>query len=187
MMGASEEALMRSSSFAAVLVAAVALVSQASAQQVSKETVPGITNFARVETTVACGGVITPAAIADLHERGYKSVFNLQLRDERNANVDGEAAAAKAAGVNYIHVPFTPANPDNASVDTFLREISKPENEPAFIHCGGGNRAAGFWMIKRVLIDKWDVPKAQAEAEALGLSSSPMKQFVLDYINTHKH
>ncbi len=169
------------------LIAAVALAVTATAQQVTKETVPGVANFARVETTVACGGVITPAAVADLHDRGYKSVFNLQLRDERNAHVDEEAAAAKAAGITFVHVPFTPATPDNASVETFLTEISKPENQPAFIHCGGGNRAAGFWMIKRVLVDKWDVDKAQAEAEALGLSSTPMKQFALDYINAHKH
>jgi len=178
---------MRSSSFAAVLVLTVALGAPASAQQVTKETVPGVQNFARVETTVACGGVITPAAIADLHERGYKSVFNLQLRDERNANVDEEAAAAKAAGVNFVHVPFTPTKPDTASVDRFLEEVTKPENQPAFIHCAGGNRAAGFWMIKRVLVDKWDIDKAQTEAEGLGLSSTPMKQFALDYINAHKH
>ena len=42
-------------------------------------------------------------------------------------------------------------------------------------------------MIKRVLVDKWDIDKAQKEAEALGLSSTPMKQFALDYINAHKH
>jgi hypothetical protein len=37
-----------------------------------------------------------------------------------------------------------------------------------------------------VLLDKWDIEKAQAEAEALGLSSTPMKQFALDYINAHQ-
>jgi hypothetical protein len=42
-------------------------------------------------------------------------------------------------------------------------------------------------MIKRVLVDKWDVDKAQKEAESLGLSSAPMKQFAIDYIQTHKH
>jgi uncharacterized protein (TIGR01244 family) len=175
---------MRPSLFAAFLIAAFTAAASA---QVTKDTVPGVTNFARVETTVACGGVITPAAIAELHQRGYKSVFNLQLRDEATAHVDEEQAAANAAGIHYVHVPFTPAKPDLGSVDTFLAEIAKPENEPAFIHCGGGNRAAGFWMIKRVLIDKWDIDKAQKEAEALGLSSTPMKQFALDYINSHKH
>jgi protein tyrosine phosphatase (PTP) superfamily phosphohydrolase (DUF442 family) len=86
-----------------------------------------------------------------------------------------------------VHVPFTPAKPDNASVDTFLKEVTNPANEPAFIHCAGANRAAGFWMIKRVLVDKWDVDKAQTEAESLGLSSAPMKQFAIDYIQAHKH
>jgi uncharacterized protein (TIGR01244 family) len=154
---------------------------------VTKEAVPGVTNFAQLETTVACGGVITPAAIAELQTRGFKAIFDLQLPDEKGADVTGEAAAAQAAGLTFVHVPFTPAHPDTASVDTFVREISKPANTPAFIHCSGGNRAAGFWMIKRALVDNWDVPRAQAEAEALGLASPQMKQFALDYIQAHKH
>ena len=89
---------MRKSVFAAILVGAAAFASPTAAQ-VTRDTVPGVTNFARLETTVACGGVITPAAIAELKQRGYKSVFDLQLRDEAERNVDGEAAAAKAAGI----------------------------------------------------------------------------------------
>lgn len=152
----------------------------------TKEDVPGVKNFARLETTVACGGVITPSAVAELKDRGFKSIFDLQLADEKGADVNGEAAAAHAAGITFVHVPFTPAKPDDASVDTFVREISKPANEPAFIHCAGGNRAAGFWMIKRALVDNWDIPRAQAEAESLGLSSSQMKEFAVSYIQAHK-
>jgi uncharacterized protein (TIGR01244 family) len=170
----------------ALLVAAFGLATLAQSQ-VTKEAVPGITNFARLETTVACGGTMTPSAVAELKQRGFKSVFDLQLPDEKGADVPGEAAAARAAGINFVHVPFTPAKPDTASVDTFLKEVSKPANEPAFIHCAGGNRAAGFWMIKRVLVDKWDIDKAQTEAENLGLSSAPMKQFAIDYIQAHRH
>ena len=169
-----------------VLVVLATVAASAAQEKVTKETVPGVEHFARVETTVACGGVITPSAIAELKQRGYKAVFNLQLRDEKNANVAGEAEAAHEAGLAYIHVPFTPTSPDTASVDTFLDEVVKPQNQPAFIHCGGGNRAAGFWMLKRVLVDHWTVDRAQTEAEALGLSSSPMKQFVLDYIAAHQ-
>jgi uncharacterized protein (TIGR01244 family) len=178
---------MRILTITAAAVLGLAVVAAAQAPGATKESVPGVINFARVETTVACGGAITPAAVAEIKDRGFKSIFDLQLPDERNADVPGEAAAARAAGVNFVHVPFTPAHPDNASVEKFLTEVVKPENEPAFIHCAGGNRAAGFWMIKRALIDKWDVDKAQQEAEALGLSSAPMKQFALDYINAHKH
>lgn len=169
-----------------VLLACLCLAPAAGAQQVTKESVPGVTNFARVETTVACGGVITPSAIAELKQRGYKSVFDLQLPNEPGADVEGEAAAAKAAGITFVHVPFQPSAPDMASVDKFLSVISQPANEPAFIHCAGGNRAAGFWFIKRVLVDKWDIDRATKEAEALGLVSAPMKQFALNYVETHK-
>jgi uncharacterized protein (TIGR01244 family) len=175
---------------AVLLIATIGFAAAPSgAQQVTKETVPGVVNFARVETTVACGGAIKPEAVAELKQRGFKSIFDLQLPDERTANIEGEAAAAKAAGVNFIHVPFTPAAPDTASVDKFLTEIRKPTNEPAFIHCGGGNRAAGFWFIKRVVVDKWDSDRALKEAEGLGLSTAPdapMRKFVLDYVETHK-
>ena len=89
--------------------------------------------------------------------------------------------------INFIHVPFTPASPDLTSVDKFLTEIRKPANDPAFIHCGGGNRAAGFWFIKRVLVDRWDTDRAMKEAESLGLApGQAMQQFALEYINSHK-
>jgi len=169
-----------------VLLACVCFVPAAGAQQITKESVPGVTNFARIETTVACGGVIKPSAIAELKQLGYKSVFDLQLPNEPGADVDGEAAAAKAAGITFVHVPFQPSAPDMSSVDKFLSAIRQPANEPAFIHCAGGNRAAGFWFIKRALVDKWDTDRAMKEAEGLGLASAPMKQFVLSYVETHK-
>jgi uncharacterized protein (TIGR01244 family) len=175
--------------FVAFVAIAPLTAAPAGAQQVTKETVPGIVNFARVETTVACGGAIKPEGVAEIKQRGFKAIFDLQLPDERTANIDGEAMAAKAAGVNFIHVPFTPAAPDTSSVDKFLTEIRKPENDPAFIHCGGGNRAAGFWFIKRVVVDKWDSDRALKEAEALGLATAPdapMRKFVLEYVQTHK-
>jgi len=168
------------------LISAVFAALAAGAGAQAPAEVPGVTNFKHVESTVACGGVITPAAVSELKQRGFKSIFDLQLPDEKNADVPGETAAAQAAGLTFVHVPFSPANPNLSSVDRFLSEVSRPENNPAFIHCAGGNRAAGFWMIKRVLVDKWDVDRAQNEAEALGLSSSGMKQFALDYIHSHK-
>jgi uncharacterized protein (TIGR01244 family) len=173
---------------AGLILAIVGLcsVAIAGAQTVTKEKVTGVANFAQVETTVGCGGVITKDAFGELKRLGFKSVFDLQLATEPGADVEGEAAAAKAAGLNFIHVPFAPATPDNASVDKFLTAVVQPANEPAFIHCAGGNRAAGFWFIKRVLLDKWDTARAMQEAEALGLSSAPMKQFATNYVESHQ-
>src|SRR5216117_4247546 len=131
---------------AALAAAAWLTAVQTTEPQVTKDFILGIVNFNRVETTVACGGTMKPEAVAELKQRGFKSIFDLQLPTERTANIEGEAAAAKQAGINFVHVPFTPSAPDTSSVDKFLAEIRRPENEPAFIHCGGGNRAAGFWF-----------------------------------------
>src|SRR5262245_2044912 len=117
--------------------------------QVVKETVPGITNFARIESTVACAGAITLQSVPEIKKYGFKSIINLRLAEEPGANVEAEAAAAKTAGLNYVHVPFNGTMPDPAAVDKFLAAIKSPGVEPAFIHCAGGNRAALMWFIKR--------------------------------------
>ena len=156
------------------------------AQTVSKVSVPGVTNMARVETTIACAGATTPAAVAELKEMGFASVVNLREASEPGAEIDAEAAAAKAAGINFIHLPFNTAKPDPAVVDTFLKSVTDRKNDPAFIHCASGNRAAAMWMIQRMQIDKWDADRAGTEAALLGLTNPALKMFALDYAQNHK-
>ena len=156
------------------------------AQTVSKVSVPGVTNMARVETTIACAGATTPAAVAELKKMGFASVVNLREASEPGAEIDAEAAAAKAAGINFIHLPFNTAKPDPGVVDTFLKSVTDRRNDPAFIHCASGNRAAAMWMIKRMQIDKWDAERAGTEAALLGLTNPALKMFALDYAQTHK-
>jgi len=162
-------------------------VSVAAAQsEVKKSAVPGITNFAQVETTVACAGAVTPASVAGIKKMGFASIINLRLANEQGADIDAEAAAAKAAGINFVHLPFNGGSPDPAVADQFLKIITEPGNVPAFIHCASGNRAAAMWLIKRVLVDKWDNDRASEEAAQLGLTSAALKTFALDYIQAHK-
>src|SRR5678815_289137 len=91
--------------FALVLVVTAAVsAGKASAQQVTKQTVPGVQNFAKLETTVACGGATTPEAVPELKKMGFASIINLRLPSEAGANIEGEAAAAKAAGINFYNL-----------------------------------------------------------------------------------
>src|SRR5215510_13899941 len=169
----------------ALVATTVILVSTAQAQ-VTKESVPGITNLARVETTVACAGAVTPPAVAEIKKMGFTSIINLRQPTEQGADIEGEAAAAKTAGINFFNIPFNNAAPDPAVVDKFLQTIMQPGNQPAFIHCASGNRAAAMWFVKRVLVDKWDVERAGAEAASLGLGNANLKTFMLSYIDSHK-
>jgi protein tyrosine phosphatase (PTP) superfamily phosphohydrolase (DUF442 family) len=118
----------------ALLAVAVCLAATAASAQVVRQEVPGIRNFAKVESTVACAGAITPGVIPEIKKMGYASIINLRLATEEGADIDGNTAAAKAAGIPYYHIPFSGATPDPAVVDTFLKTITAPGVEPAFIH-----------------------------------------------------
>ena len=150
---------------------------------VVREEVEGITNFARIETTVACAGAITPESVADIKEMGFSSIINLRRPTEEGANIDAEAAAAAAAGIRFVHLPFGGPQLDRGVPDRFLETITAPGTQPAFIHCAGGGRAATMWFIKRVIVDEWDIDQAMEEATALGLNpESSLRTFALDYI-----
>lgn len=161
-------------------------VGPARAQEVTKENVEGIVNLRRLETTVACSGAVKPQALPNIKQLGFVSVINLREPTENGANVEQEGDAAKAAGLRYFSIPFNGQNPDPAAADKFLDAITSDGTQPAFIHCAGGGRAATMWFIKRVAVDHWDVERAEKEATELGMTSPKLKQFALDYLQTHK-
>ena len=110
------------------------LASNESSAQVVRQEVAGVTNFAKIESTVACAGAITPAAIQELKKMGYASIINLRLATEQGADIEGHTAVAKSVGIPYYHIPFSVSAPDPAAVDTFLKTITAPGVQPAFIH-----------------------------------------------------
>ena len=171
--------LMCTAALAAAIVAPLAA-------QVEKKEMAGVRNYSRVDATVGCAGATDPAAMKALKGEGYAAVINLRLPTEEGSDVDGERTAATAAGMKYIHIPFNAAAPDPKAVDTFLAAVADKSNQPVFIHCGSAGRVAAVWMVKRVLQDKWDVARAQKEADAIGTQSPGLRAFVTDYIAKHQ-
>ena len=172
---------------AAGLIAASWLAAvPARGQQVTSETVDGITHFRRLETTVACTGAIKADVLPKIKEMGFASIINLRQPSEPGADIEAEAAAAKAVGVRYYSIPFNGAAPDPAAADKFLDAITAKGSQPSFIHCAGGGRAATMWFIKRLVIDHWDTDRAAKEATELGMTSPALKEFAIYYAQTHK-
>jgi len=145
-----------------------------------------VTHSAAIESTIAVAGALTAQSVPEIKKYGFKSIINLREASEPGANVEAEAAAAKAAGLSYSHVPFNAAAADPAVADSFLKAITAPGMEPAFVHCAGGNRAATMWFIKRVEVDRWEVSRAMEEATALGMTSPQMKAYATAHIEAHK-
>jgi uncharacterized protein (TIGR01244 family) len=163
-----------------------ACIAVPAAAQVEKKEMAGVRNYSRVDATVGCGGAVDPAAMASLKKEGFVSVVNLRMPTEQGANVDAGRAAAQAAGLKYIHLPFNVAAPDPKVVDSFLAAVADKSNQPVFIHCGSASRVGGMWMIKRVLQDKWTLDRAMAEAKAIGLNSAQLESFAVEYIKSHQ-
>jgi uncharacterized protein (TIGR01244 family) len=164
----------------------VGLAVSSTAAQVKKSEMPGVRNYSRVDATVGCGGAVDPSAMSALRKEGYVSVINLRLANEAGADIDAGRAAAKTAGLKYIHLPFNAASPDPKVVSDFLGAVADKSNQPVFIHCGSANRVGAVWMIKRVLQDGWAVDRAQVEAEAIGLQNPQLLAFANTYIKDHK-
>jgi len=169
--------------YLAATVAVAALTVPALAQ-VKKVDVQGVTNFNQIDAVFACGGATDANGVANLKKQGFASIISFRLPTEQGVNE--EEAAVKTTGIKYVHLPLNGAMPDPKVADEFLAAVADKNNQPAYIHCGGGGRAASMWMIKRALKDGWTVDRAADEANAIAMLSPALKKFATDYINAHK-
>jgi uncharacterized protein (TIGR01244 family) len=169
---------------AIVVTFCLALAAAAGAQ--TKQDYPGVTNFTRVDATVACGGATDVSTLDHLKKDGFKSVINLRVATEPGANIEQHQARAKDLGLNYVHIPFSAGSPDPKVFDTFLATIADKRNQPVYIHCASAQRVGSVWLAKRVLQDNYSIDKATQEARAIGLSNPGLEKFALQYIADHK-
>jgi protein tyrosine phosphatase (PTP) superfamily phosphohydrolase (DUF442 family) len=160
----------------------------ASAQSIQKVSVPGINNFWRVDDTVSTGGTMTSRemAVPVLKQRGIRTVINLA----GGAEAEAERTAVEAAGMKYLLYPIDATALDRAPMDDIMKALNDRANFPIFIHSGAGHRAAAALMIKRVMVDGWDVEKAGIEAASAGMVlSNDMApvwwKFIRDYLKAH--
>jgi hypothetical protein len=71
--------------------------------------------------------------------------------------------------MKYFLFPIDPMALDRAPVDPLLKAMNDRANFPVFVHSGAGHRAAAALMLKRVLVDGWDLEKAGIEAASAGM------------------
>jgi uncharacterized protein (TIGR01244 family) len=152
---------------------------------ISRQDLPGVVNYSRVDATIGCGGATDVSAFPTLKREGFVSIVNLRLKDEPGVDIEQSTDAAREHGLKYFHLPFSAREPDPALVDRFLELVSDEANQPVYIHCGSANRVGAVWLVKRVLADKWGLDRAVEEAEAIGLRSPELKAFALAYIRDH--
>jgi len=155
------------------------------AVQDANQALPGSNNFHRLDAGFASGGITTPDGLAAIGRLGFRTVVNLRAPSEQGADIEGEGEIVRKAGMRYVSLPFTSATPDDAAVARFLELARTPENLPLYIHCVSAQRANTFWLIKRVLVDRWTTEKALAEWGALGMENTKLRDYALAYLQAH--
>ncbi len=167
------------------LAVAAVLGLSAAAVNAQRETAPaGVTNYTRVDATVACAGATPVQALPEIKKSGFVSVVNFRMASEQGANIDEAKAVAAQLGLKYIHLPFQTPTPEIA--EAFLKAAADSSNQPMYIHCASANRVGAMWFIKRVKLDNWDVERAMKEAEGIGLRAPNLKEFALTYVGAKR-
>ena len=166
-----------------LLAAVAATTTGLAAQQQPPQTPtsPDIRAFLQVTTDFCTGGQPRPDHFATLKANGVKAVLNLRPPTEHRADEEREAVAT--AGLKYFNIPVVYREPKPEQADEFLKITDDPANRPMFIHCTAAIRAGAFWMIRRIVRDKWTWDDALAEARKVGLVNAPhLEEFVKAYV-----
>ncbi len=151
-----------------------------------------IENFSRIDDStgfagpqVGFGGATPDSAMSWLKGQGFASVINLRLAGEEGVDVECSRDAAEAAGLNYIHLPFSAKELDQQLINDFLAAVGDEVTQPVYIHCGSATRVAALWAIGRVLRDGWEIGATREEAEAIAHKPADAYAFATAYLKSH--
>lgn len=151
-----------------------------------------IEHFSRIDDStgyagspVGFGGATPDSAMAWLKDEGFSAVINLRQAGEEGVDVECSRVAAEAAGLNYIHLPFSAKELDQQLINDFLAAVGSQANQPVYIHCRSATRVAALWAIGRVLRDGWDIEATRQEADTIAHKPADSMAFANAYINTH--
>jgi uncharacterized protein (TIGR01244 family) len=136
-------------------------------------------SFHRVGEGVAIGAQPTVEQIALLSREGFRTVINLREPSEHDAAA--EEAAVRDLAMDYVNIPVRTSDPKDGQAEEFLKVLANGRIYPVLVHCGTANRAAAFWMIRRIVVDRWSPEAAEKEAREIGLKSPNLRDFALDY------
>jgi uncharacterized protein (TIGR01244 family) len=106
-----------------------------------------MTDFRRVTDHLSVSPQITPADVAAAKARGFTTVIN----NRPDGEVEGQPtsaqieAAAKAAGLDYVHIPVR-GMPTPEQVEANRRAIEASDG-PVLAFCRTGNRCIITWSV----------------------------------------
>lgn len=142
-------------------------------------------NEQKITDTISIGGKPSAADIEELHSRGFKTVVNLLMPDEPGALE--EERLVENTGMDYSHVPVSPATLDDIALARFSQAIESSDG-PVAVHCKGGGRAGVLTLIHLAIEHGWSIEEALEEGQKQQIKvgeDSPYRAFFENYLRRH--
>jgi uncharacterized protein (TIGR01244 family) len=115
-------------------------------------------------------GRLQASDIAALKSAGIRNVIDLSVDNEMPDF--HEAAAVRAAGIAYHHLPIHGAQDlTRANVARFDQLLSAAGDKPALVHCASSNRVGAMIALRAAIIGGQSSEAALAEGRRWGLKS----------------
>lgn len=127
-----------------------------------------------VTPQVRLAGQPRPADWAAWSDEGFRTVLNLRRAPERAA---AQAAAAEAAGLDYLYRPWPADALEPEHVAEFATIIEAPETGRLVFHCRTASRVGVLWLLYRQLHCGWTRDDALAELRAAGYDDDSLEVF----------
>lgn len=104
--------------------------------------------YRKITDDYAVAGQITADQIAEIKAAGYKSIVCNRPDDEQPGQPSAAsiAAAAKAAGLDFRHVPAVSGQIVKGNVDAMAEALRDMEG-PVFAYCRSGARSTNLFML----------------------------------------
>lgn len=106
-----------------------------------------IFNYNRASPSIATSGRYGASAVSEVKALGFTTIIELRGPDEEG--VAANAAAAKAAGLRFVHIPVTTKAPTEAQISQFAKVIADPAMHPVLVNCQSANRVGAMWALYR--------------------------------------
>lgn len=119
-------------------------------------------------------GQITVADVRQAAAEGFTAIINNRPDGEDSGQPPAAeiAAAAKAAGITYVHQPVVGSNISDADVGTFARLVAETPGK-ILAHCRTGTRCTMLWMLSQAGTQSAD--ELLAIARAAGYDLEPLR------------
>ncbi len=128
-------------------------------------------------------GQFRPEDVATIAKSGVRRVVTLRTDGELEWD---PAAAVRAAGLEFVAVPFrAPASLTDEVFDR-VRDLLGDDAGATLLQCGSANRVGGVWLPWRVLDQGVPLEQALAEAKTIGLRSQGYQDRAVAYIERRR-